>query len=80
MAKKTSTPRIKTGDVVLHKEQNKMFKIESVGNYAKGKLYTMAELTTKGDVEYKRYYQDKLLDTCTKVKNTEAVKVLFGKK
>lgn len=80
MAKKTTQPRIKTGDVVLHKEQNKMFKVESVGNYAKGKLYTLAELTTNSEVQYKRYYQDKLLDTCAKVKNTEAVKVLFGKK
>lgn len=80
MAKKQVKTTVRKGDVVLHKEQNKMFKVESVGNYAKGKLYTLAELSTKGEVEYKRYYADKLADTCTKVKNTEAVKVLFGKK
>lgn len=80
MAKKTTKTTFKKGDVVLHKEQNKMFKVETVGTYAKGKLFTLAELSTKGEVEYKRYYADKLADTCTKLKNTKATKVLFAKK
>ena len=80
MAKKTTKTTFRKGDVVLHKEQNKMFKVETVGTYPKGKLFTLAELSTKGEVEYKRYYADKMADTCTKLKNTTATKVLFAKK
>jgi type IV secretory pathway TraG/TraD family ATPase VirD4 len=78
MAKKKAT--FKTGDVILHKEENKLFTIAEVGKYPKGKLYTLAEVTTNSDVEYKRYYQDKLVDKCVKTKNQVAAKVLFGKK
>ena len=80
MAKKQVKTTVRKGDIVLHKEHNKMFKVESVGTYPKGKLFTLAELSTKGEVEYKRYYADKLAETCTKVKNIQAVKVLFGRK
>lgn len=76
MKKKT----FKQNDVVLHKEENKMFTIVAVDKYNKDKLYTLKEVTTNNEAAHKRYYSAKISEKCTKVKNDKAVKVLFGKK
>lgn len=79
MAKKTK-PKAKVNDVFMHTTEKKMFIIDSVDTYPKGNLYTMREVSSNNDVNYKRYYENKLMDQCVKAKNTKAVKVLYGKK
>lgn len=81
--KKKSTkakPLGKVNDVFLNNEEKTMFIITDVSKYPKGNLYTLKELGPKDEISYKRYYQDKLKDKCTKVKDAKAAKILYGKK
>ena len=74
-----SKPKAKVNDVFMHKDEQKMFIVVEAEKFPKGKLYTLKEVSAKGDVSYKRYYEDKLMDSCIKTKNSKVVKVLFGK-
>lgn len=73
-------PKAKVNDVFVHTESKKLFIVDSISNYPKGRLYTMKEVSPSSDVEYKRYYETRLLEKCTKTKTNKAVKVLYGKK
>ncbi len=79
MAKKSKF-KAKINDVFMHKEEKKAFVVDDVGSYPKGHLYTLKEVSNNKEVSYKRYYEEKLLDNCIKVKNTKATKVLYGRK
>lgn len=72
-------PKAKVNDVFFHREEEKMFIIDSVHVRPNGTLYTMREIAAK-DPQYKRYYEPKLLDRCIKSKNIKAVKILYGRK
>jgi hypothetical protein len=76
---KKSKPVAKVNDVFLHQEEQKMFIVVEAEKFPKGKLYTLKEVSAKGDISYKRYYEEKLKETCVKTKNAKVVKVLFGK-
>jgi len=78
--KKSSKPKAKVNDVLLHKEEERMFIVANVSNQPKGRLYTLKELGTGDNIDYKRYYENKLVEKCGKVKNAKAAKVLYGKK
>lgn len=79
MAKKSKTIA-KVNDVFMHSEDKSLFIVTDVGHYPKGPLYTLKEVTKEKNLTYKRYYEPKLLDSCIKVTNTKAIKVLYGKK
>jgi hypothetical protein len=79
MAKKTK-PKAKVNDVFIHTEEKRTFIVANVSNQPKGRLYTLKELGTGDGIDYKRYYEDKLMDKCEKLKNAKAAKVLYGKK
>lgn len=70
----------KINDVFLHVDEKKMFMVVDSGKFAKGSLYTLKEIGPKSEVNFKRYYEDKLKDNCVKVKNAKAAKILYGKK
>lgn len=77
---KKSKPKAKVNDVFVHEEQKKAYIVDSVDYYKdKGHLYTLRSVGNSNETEYKRYYESKLLDTCSKAKNTKATKVLYGK-
>jgi hypothetical protein len=78
--KKSNKPKAKVNDVLLHKEEERMFIVANVSNQPKGRLYTLKELGTGDNIDYKRYYENKLVEKCGKVKNAKAAKVLYGKK
>jgi hypothetical protein len=80
MKNKSTKTKIKVNDVYLHKDEGRMFIIAAVVDQPKGKLYTLKELGTGDAIDYKRYYEDKLVEKCGKVKNAKAAKVLYGKK
>jgi hypothetical protein len=80
--------KYKVNDVVMHKEQKKVMIITGK-DYMNGAdhtgnkdcwLYTMKVVNPGEGPEYKRYYEHKITDNCSKVKNSKAVKVLYGKK
>lgn len=79
MTKKTR-PKAKVNDVFLHTEEKRTFIVANVSNQPKGRLYTLKELGVGDNIDYKRYYEDKLVNTCEKLKNDKAAKVLYGKK
>jgi hypothetical protein len=80
MKKKTSKPKAKVNDVFLHTDEKRMFIVANVTKQPNGRLYTLKEIGPNNEVDYKRYYEDKLLDKCEKLKNATAAKVLYGKK
>lgn len=77
---KKSKPKAKINDVFLHNEEKKMFIVVDKVKNTNGNLYTLKEVASGNDVVYKRYYEEKLLDKCSKSKNAKAVKILYGKK
>lgn len=80
MKKKATKTKAKVNDVFLHKEEKTTFIVSQVITQPKGKLYTLKEIGPNNEIEYKRYYEDKLLKKCEKVKNAKAAKILYGKK
>lgn len=77
---KKNNPKTKVNDVFMHLDDKKMFIVEDINTYNKGKLYTLKEISKENEVSYKRYYEDKLAEKCVKTKNTKAIKLLYGKK
>lgn len=75
-------PKFKVGQTFFHPGQNIFVKIETVVNVeSKGILYTLKTYSTDGTVEpYKRYYEDKVIDLLKPMRETPALKVLYGKK
>ena len=72
--------KFKKNDVVLHKDQKVMLIVDDKDHMPnKGWLYTL-RVVDADKTEYKRYYEDKLQEKCSKLKNAKAVKVLYGKK
>lgn len=80
MAKNPSS-KYKKNDVFIHKETKQTFIVSEVDYVSSRKkhLYTLREAAASNP-EYKRYYNDKVKDKLTKVKNDKAIKVLYGKK
>ena len=80
MAKNPSS-KYKKNDVFVHKETKQLFIVNEVDYVSSRKkhLYTLKETVTQSPT-YKRYYNDKMKDKLTKVKNDKAIKVLYGKK
>jgi len=77
---KKSKPKAKMNDVFLHVDEKKMFIVTSRDKQPSGNLYTLKEIGPSNQVSYKRYYEDKLMANCEKLKNAKAAKVLYGKK
>jgi hypothetical protein len=77
---KKTKAKAKVNDVFFHTEEKRTFIVANVITQPKGRLYTLKELGTGNDIDYKRYYEEKLMDKCDKLKNAKAAKVLYGKK
>ena len=75
-------PLFKKGSIFFHEDQKLFVSVENVDFITnKGNLYTLKVYAHKDKPsEYKRYYEDKVIDLLTPMKKTNAVKVLFGSK
>jgi hypothetical protein len=72
--------KFKKNDVFVHKEQKATLIVDNVSYMGKkGWLYDLRTVTDQKP-EWKRYYEDKVLDKCAKLKDTKAIKVLYGKR
>jgi hypothetical protein len=78
--KKKTRAIAKVNDVFMHLEEKKPFVVSDIVLQPKGRLYTLKEMSGSESVTYKRYYEDKLKSNCEKIKNSKAVKILYGKK
>lgn len=78
---KQTKAKFRRNDVVMHEEQKVTLIVDGKDYIAdRGWLYTLRVVSDDNNAEYKRYYEDKLVDKCNKVKNAKAFKVLYGKK
>jgi hypothetical protein len=77
---KNPKAKFRKNDILLHKEQNKVFIIDNrilVNN--KNWLYTLKTVSNNSsNAEYKRYYESKVEEKCKKIKNIKTAKVLYG--
>lgn len=70
--------KYKKNDVLLLENKNKAAVVDSK-TYIEGKGYLYALKVVGEDGNYKRYYEDRINEECSKLKNDKAVKVLYGK-
>lgn len=72
--------KFKRNDVFVHKDQKVTLIVDNVSYMGKkGYLYDMRTVTDSKP-EWKRYYEDKVLDKCDRLKDNKAIRVLYGKK
>lgn len=58
---------------VLHDELGLLYRIDNITDNDKGRLYTLiADECLKGEIRYKRYYEEKLKEKCKLLENDNA--------
>lgn len=77
---KKSLPKPRVNNVFFHKEEQKQFIVTAVDNIRGNRLVTFKEISANNEGKYKRCYVDNLNEKYEKVKNSKAVKLLYGKK
>ena len=74
--------KYKVNDTFVHLETERMYICCEAIKYKDKNdvLYTFKEVTPSNDAQHKRCYQSKVTEKYMKVKNSKAVKILYGKK
>lgn len=82
-------PKYSKGQIFLYLEKKKIFEIHNVYSiddrvaprppFVKAdNLYTVIYLPKKGKPEFGRYYESKITQKCTPIKNIEIAQILYG--
>jgi len=69
--------KFKKNDVIFLEDKSKAAIIDSK-DYIQGRGWLYALKVVGKEGQWKRYYENRIVEECSKVKNDKAVKVLYG--